>query len=968
MSVSISSSHLGSSNVMPAVELPAPARSASRLELLLNLVASFPSDSRQTDEILAVISQSGLLAHVPQDETQHKLTIRITALISSQNAFGYQLAHLWIQQDPAVWNDHLVSNAATWATQIVNLLSAPDKLLLQRLQSDLLLAAALQFAVSHLFPENIASRQEFYRQVVHPNLPKVIIGLTQLLESIAAKQDAEGHAAFATQLHTVLLFTNRFLHAHPAQFRPVSSRILECVTAMLYRDHAASLPLPIFNAAAAVLSSLHLTGALAAKGSEASGGSSRTTQSQLWQATIDNQIRLASEAWRHATSSYQITDLTPSSSNSQASTANKHLGPYPTDPLAATKVAHTRLALLLGSRGRSGLINLHLRAATSRPVPVPVGQLVTLALDMLRLDIASRFKPTAEAKVCSLQASHLHTLQTRAFALVAQLAITAPAAMSLEATRVLGDICRIAEANVNTAAPDTASSRVKLAAMRTLSVLVGRQGVALPLDPAGRVTLRLARLAVTQVARAVIQPAQAPFGAGMGETRKSKKARLYESDSMFAANTSLKDRIRDLSVEEIASTQASLQILVAVYPYLTTSLSAVHYDQMQLTVQIVLALVECLVDSISTHSATLRSKSAGTGAPTMQELLQDSVEALADLCLDSTSSTLALVLPRAIPVLSRIAYAPSGAGSVTVRSVAERALMAVHASRKGKFVPVARGVGFGPRAADDLEAAPEGAKLGGASDVGHAIPVTSEALGSSIVNSSTAVLGGSRESAFEEGDDAAEGVEDAAETRMDVDAITAESAELFKSTGSDAATFAAATTATGLGLGLPTSPRRSPIEKHVLSPDPVKPAHRPSTPRIGSPSTAHPAALSRTGSPTSDAANLGHSGAFLSPGRLSASSAAVAALPAITDAAVEAAAEVVETPAVADAVQEIIDDAPAAGGAAAVETGGVGGGQERLFTGGSSDDDDDEDMPEIDMGDSDDDEEDAGEGEGEAES
>ena len=959
--MSASAAPFGSS-AASITELPGPARSAPRLDLLLNLITSSSSDASQADDVLTIISQSGLLSHVPQDETQHKLTVRINSLISSQNALGYRLAHLWIQQDPAIWNDHLVSNAATWATQIVNLLSAPDKLLLQREQSDRLLAAALQLAVTHLFPENIASRQEFYRQVVHPNLPKVAIGLTQLLESILVKQETEGVAAFGTHLYTVLVFLNRLLHAHSAQFRPVSSRIHECITSLLYRDDAQLIPQPLFVAAAAVLSSLHLTGALASKGSDASGGSARTTQSQLWQATLDIQLQLASEAWRHATSAYQATDASQLSNDSvQDATADKNLGPYPKDPLAATKVAHQRLALLLGSRGRTGLISSHLRAATSRPVPIPAGKLISLALDMLRVDLTSRFKPTAEAKVCSLQAAHLSVLHTRALALVAQLAVTASAAIPLEASRILGDICRIAEAGVNSAVSDVASARVTLAALRTLTVLVGRQGIALPLDPAGRTTLRLARLAVSHLARAVLQPTQTVSTASTGDGRKAKKARLYESDSMFASNVSHKDRIHSLSVEEIASAQAALQILVAVYPLLTTSLSPVHYDQLNLSIQVVLALVESLADSTSTHSAVLRNKSAGSGAPTTVELLQAAIEALADMCLDSTSTTLALVLPRAIPVLARIANAPSGAGDARIRSTAERALAAVHASRKGKFVPVSKGVGFGPRASDDLEAAPEGAKLAGASDVGHAVPVTSDALGSSITEATTAVLGALG------ADEANEEADQGGEARMDVDAIAAESAELFKATGADAATgtssAAAAPPASNvtLGLGLPTSPIRSPVDKRIFSPDPVKPSHRPSTPRIGSPSTSHPPALSRHASPSLETQTaVGGSPGRLTPGRLNyaspapGASATLAAIASIPDAAVERVAEVVESAHIADAVNDLLDDAAATD--AAVPAGGAKvAGTEVVVVGANDDDDDDEDMPAIDMGDSDED-------------
>ncbi|SYW79141.1 uncharacterized protein UBRO2_02825 [Ustilago bromivora] len=976
MSTSASGSLLGCLNGSAAFELPGPARSASRLDLL-SLIPSASSDPAQADDILAIISQSGLLAHVPQGETQHKLTVRINSLISSQNALGYRLAHLWIQQDAAIWHDHLVTNALTWATQIVNLLSAPEKLLTQREHSDCLLASALQLAVTHLFPEGITARQEFYRQVVHPNLPKFAVGLTQLLENIVSKQDAEGVTAFGTHLRTVLVFLNRLLHAHSAQFRPVSSRIHECISSLLYRDDALSLPQPIFNAAAAVLSSLHLTGALASKGSDASGGSARTTQTQLWQAIIDSQLHLAFEAWRHATSSYQATDTPQAALDQQEGSTHKHLQPYPKDPLAATKIAHSRLALLLGSRGRSGLINLHLRGATSRSVPIPVGKLITLALDMLRVDLSSRYKPTAEFKVCSLQASFIPTLHTRALALIAQIAITAPAAVPLEASSVLGDICRIAEAGVS-GSSDLASNRVKLAAMRTLTVVVGRQGIALPLDPAGRTTLRLARLAAAHVARCVLPPNAPTTTVASGDGRKAKKARLYESDSMFASNIALKDRIQSLGVEEIASTQAALQIIVAVYPLLTTCLSAVHSDQQKLCMHTVLALVEALSDSVSTHSAKLRNASAGSGAPTAVELLQSGMEGLAELCLDSPSSALATVLPRAIPTLGRIAHAPSGSGDAGVRSAAERALALVQVSRKGKFVPVARGVGFGPRTADDFEPAPEGAKLVGAADIGQTISVTGEVQESSLASATTSVLGalGGNRADNRKGDNAEKTTQ--GEARMDVDTITAESAQLFKAGGADAGSptdAAQASASPKLGLGLPTSPLRSTmVEKRMFSPDPVKPSHRPATPRIGSPSTSHPPrALSRNASPSPDAVAGGSNSAFLTSGRLShpdSSPAAVIAVEkaaaAINDNAVAAVAEVVDSPQVAEAVQGVLENVePAA--ILPAETTEVTRTEVEMFRRGDIDDDDDEEMPEIDMGDSDDGEEGEGEIEGKGE-
>ena len=79
---------------------------------------------------------------------------------------------------------------------------------------------------------------------------------------------------------------------------------------------------------------------------------------------------------------------------------------------------------------------------------------------------------------------------------------------------------------------------------------------------------------------------------------------------------------------------------------------------------------------------------------------------------------------------------------------------------------------------------------------------------------------------------------------------------------------------------------------------------------------------------------------------------------AISDSAITAAAEVVDSPQIAEAVQDVLDNAEPAAKVPAGTT-EITRTEAELFRGGEDDDDDDDDeaMPEIDMGESDDDDE-----------
>ncbi|KAN0063110.1 hypothetical protein ACQY0O_004273 [Thecaphora frezii] len=834
---------LGGLSAHGASLLPASAQAAPQLDSLLAAIDT--SDADQLQLLLCTIADSNLLHRLPSDQSQHKLTVRINSLISAQKAAGYRLAALWLAQSPSTWNAHLVNHASSWLHHAVNLLLSPATH--SRPDADLL-DAALSLVGTHILVDASPSRQEFHRQVVTPNLVKYATALFDAAHDIVKDLDVFAHGR---ALHVLLVAAERHMRIHPASCRALSSRIYTICRKLLYASEwlrtaspaqlPLQLPVPLFVAVVRLLSSLHLTGALSAKASEGGG---RTTQVQLWQSTVTGELEAAKAAWSACVSSYEGVEAVAPSSASVASGAAENDGasaaalpPLPEDPLVATQVALGRVELLLGSRGRPGLLPLLLRIPTPRPVPVPVGALLDFALAMLRVGVDTAQKATAELTLCALQAAYLPRHHLAALGLVSQLALLSPVAAALRTSELLPEVCRVAEAAKGDA------PRLRMAALRTLLSLVGKapHGVGLALDPNGRVTLRLARLCSSQVATILLgssADAEAQSGAhehangnnssasaaASGSSRKAKKARLYESDSVFGVAANPRDAMLRLQPEEIASTQAALQVLEATFPHLTTQLSAQHHDLAHTAAQVVLALVEVLAGA---QASPVVPHGSSVGAPpTVHNLFCTALATLSQLLRDSPSSMLALSLPRITPVLVELASAPDNAA---IRAAAGEALSSLNLARKGKSVPIARGLGFYPDSNEgnpEFDAVPEGSQLVGGVD--RTLELQAERRGAeSICNvlklhpTTTAATG----------------------ERMDVDAIAA-------GTHPDNSPFNAAS-AIGKGLPSPLSrqspmphspPRPSSLRKgRLFSPDPVKPAHRPSTPRIGSPS-----ALDRT--------------------------------------------------------------------------------------------------------------------------
>ncbi|EPQ28785.1 uncharacterized protein PFL1_06870 [Pseudozyma flocculosa PF-1] len=960
---------------LSAPQLPASAEPSSQLESLLG--AFDTADAEQLQRLLQALANSHLLHRLPSDQSQHKLTVRINSLISTQKVAGYRIASLWLTQSPSIWNAHLVNHAASWLNHAINLLTSPATL--NRPNADLL-EAALSLVTVHILQEPSPSRQEFHRQVVTPNLIKFVTTLVDAASNVVDKLDI---FAYARALYVLISSIDHHLRAHPASCRALSSRIHLLSRKVLYAPErlqaanpkaaAPRLPQPLLSAAVRLLSSLHLTGALAAKSNDGGAGNGRATQAQLWQSTIASELNLAKDAWLACVSSYETgarnEDRSTKGDEPAGAAANDTAMPaLPKDPLAATRIALGRMDMLLGCRGRVGVLPLLLRTPTPRPVPVPFGQLLDFALQILRVGSHTPQKPTSEASLCALQAAHLPQHYIAALSLIAQLVLLSPEAAALQAAEVISEVCRVGEAAQGGNATGY-SPRLRMAALRTLSSIVGgakRGSARLALDPNGRATLRAARLCSSQVARVVLAPpgasdAQAGVnepasnsnsnGHGSGSSRKAKKARLYESDSVFGTAANPRDAIQRLQPEEIAATQVALHVLEAVFPHLTTELNAQHHDLAHTSAQVVLALVEVLSGSQSGSAVVSTSASVPGGPPSIDDLFCASLEALSSLLRGSPSPMLALSLPRITPALVELAAVH---GNAAVRAAATEAMSSLTLARKGNMVPIARGLGFYPDPSEtnnEFDPTPEGSQLTtGIDRTLHLQPVAREAESIRNVLKLDASAPSKPTHSASAGD----------EGRMDIDAITAESDSLASASSAAPGIAATAATAAGLGKGLPSPlsrssplphspPRSSSLrDTRVFSPDPVKPAHRPSTPRIGSPS-----ALDRSvsfGSAQNQAsrdkeAEAGSTGPTAATEGDEAPTTAPAAVTTTTTTTILTEEEAL-TDALSTSAVEITEMTTAAAPpVSAVHHVAAG-------DGGDADDDDDEEMPEIDMGES----------------
>ncbi|PWN48938.1 hypothetical protein IE53DRAFT_388858 [Violaceomyces palustris] len=797
-----------------------------------------------------------------QDQPQqvHKLVLRINSLISSQSQAGYSIADLWLSQSPSAWHEaNLSASAPSWLSHAINLITSPSTLTNPDIN---LLSSALSLVTNHILTSPSPSRQEFNRQVVLPNLPKFAQALSNLADAISQSGRVQRDAQ---ALHLVITTLASQLRTHPAAYRQLAAKIHALCIRLLFQLEPESLAAPLVVASVQLLSALHLTGALAAKSGD--GASSRATQAQLWQTTAIAAISTARDAWKECVSGFDLEQIgiqVDSGNRNEASQDSFEQPPLPTDPLLRTPAALARLELLLGSSRAPGVIQLLLRISTPRPVPLPVGSLLNLARTMLSLSPATPSKRTAEASLVSLQTALLPRLYIPALSLATQTVLACPAAANPHSAELLSSICALLEATKGSGSAKAFSSytpTIKLAAFRTLSLLVGSgrcssggpssstlpKGAGLALDPSARITLRLARLSASQIGSVIISPASDASsavgnpnggfssvpssangggGGGGGGGRRNKKAKLYESDAVFGFSRDAGDGLRKATSEELGSTQAALEVLLAVYPHLVTELSPQHYDLGLTSAMCIMGLVEVLLECDSA-GAKASGISRDVSGCSHVSLLVASLHGLAWLLMASPSTLLSLILARATKTISLARQASNS----HLRSAAIHASAALNEARRGRLIPLVRS------ANSDEVSPPEGSKL----SVQIQNTIDSNNPGAREQDVISRVLGTKihLDPSQGNGSDVPGGEEEFLDETMEDE----ERKGCVQGVVVDDSNPRPPPTLLS-NLGTLVSPSASPLSSPSrsggagLSPDPVKKITRPSTPRIGSPSAA----------------------------------------------------------------------------------------------------------------------------------
>lgn len=268
-------------------------------------------------------------------------------------------------------------------------------------------------------------------------------------------------------------------------------------------------------------------------------GANRASAPQLWAATVGAVLGSAREAWEACTSSWE---RNRSSEGAADLNARLDLAPLPSDPLTSIPIALARLERLLGGP-MGGVLGIFLRTPTPRPVPLPIGVIFSLLGDILCVTRHTPAAANVDTAQRALELSILPQLHLLALPILAQVALTAPAGAAVHLAPLLPRLAFLLE--------DAQSNRhalVRQAILRTIGLLFlpaasgGSAGIAL--DPAARITLRLSKAVLAEVARFASAPApeqsardnngnSAGASAG-GAGRKAKKQRLYESDAVFA--------------------------------------------------------------------------------------------------------------------------------------------------------------------------------------------------------------------------------------------------------------------------------------------------------------------------------------------------------------------------------------------------------------------------------------------------
>ncbi|PWN29823.1 hypothetical protein BDZ90DRAFT_230662 [Jaminaea rosea] len=458
----------GSNGVDDALESKVSSLSR-QLNALIGQIEGGSAQARNDVEAADLFSRLGALNCETASQALRKASLKATTLLSRASAGGFHLALLMSRQIPWVTQSGdegvLPRHAHDWLAGALSYL-ASDK-------SDAeVLTPLLELITKHLVHPSTASRPEYTRHVVSPNLGK-LPGL------LAARLERGQRNELPLLLNTVA----DEIEVRANTYRSVASRLHASASA-----HIADPSAQIRLAAIRLLGQLHLTGAVGER-----GAGKESSSAHLWSATIKAAIGSARSAFQDCTTTF----------------VRRHVTPQAQLTIQGTPLERLHLAI--------NLLPALLSLPTQRAVPVPLARLFGLAHDMLSV---IRPKATVEADVNASEAASL--VQVRLLAL--QLLV-----ISLETACLIGQdaVARFASQALEDAVTlleDKAEpAAVRAAAAEVLAVQVS-------LDPSSRLVLRASRACL-----AALVPQQLFSQQATRPPQKRSRAR-YESDAVASGS------------------------------------------------------------------------------------------------------------------------------------------------------------------------------------------------------------------------------------------------------------------------------------------------------------------------------------------------------------------------------------------------------------------------------------------------
>ncbi|PWN31820.1 uncharacterized protein FA14DRAFT_162682 [Meira miltonrushii] len=495
------------------------------------------SNLRFTTLLQEVGSSSSSSKSIDYSQEFNKLFIRIRQLLQGQKEaqLGLLLAAELAQSIP--WQK-IVAHCSEWINAaLVNFNKHPK-------ESIAILDSVLG--------SEARQQPEYWRNVGSAGSTKYSLILMESIEqAIERKQD---------HLPVLLNALVNQINLHPTSFRSHAPRIQKICFELLFSHQIC------VTQATRLLAKLPFTG----KGREG--------QMDLWSATLRLLLRDAKMAWEACSSAFLPTSDLHQQGNSVFPQA------HPGDDVAYLRIAHSRLALLLGSTPKPGILAIFLSEPSPGAVKVPTEEILALAHSILSLhsSSATRLDHAPEVILHATQAALLPRAHICAITFLASL----PASIWQRGYgEAIQKLIIIAEKS---------SAVVRCTAFNALA------NMPMVFNPHAPLLARCTRTCLAQLARLVTQSeseakdmsgnSSVATSTNGANSRANKKRRTYEADQVLFKPL---EGLKVLSEDEQAACAAAVRLLSnKLYENLIPFVSPQSHDLAQSSCVLLLGVLE----------------------------------------------------------------------------------------------------------------------------------------------------------------------------------------------------------------------------------------------------------------------------------------------------------------------------------------------------------------------------------------